>query len=136
MQIPGSSRDHHNNWFGGVYQDEKNFFPQFAIDVDNQRQVFDELRVPDDQWANFVKDRRGAIVGAGLAKRFGLENRRPHPPQETPSSAGRYVGIQHRWHYHWEKRAQDDEISSGSSGTYFEERMPQRLRRAMLAGTP
>jgi putative ABC transport system permease protein len=69
--IPGVKAITHNHWFGGVYQDEKNFFPQFAIDVENQRQVMNELVVPDDQWQNFAKDQQGAIVGAALAKRFG-----------------------------------------------------------------
>jgi putative ABC transport system permease protein len=60
----------HDHWFGGVYQDEKNFFPQFVIDVENQRKVYPEFKVPDDQWNNFVKDRQGAIAGARLAERF------------------------------------------------------------------
>jgi putative ABC transport system permease protein len=60
-----------DNWFGGVYQEEKNFFPQFAIDVDDQRQVFPEMTVPEDQWKAFLEDRQGAIVGAATAKRFG-----------------------------------------------------------------
>ena len=71
LRIPGVKAITHNNWFGGVYQDEKNFFPQFAIDVENQRTVLPELKVPDDQWANFVKDRQGAIAGAKTAARFG-----------------------------------------------------------------
>jgi putative ABC transport system permease protein len=70
LRIPGVKAVTHNNWFGGVYQEEKNFFPQFAIDVENQRQVVPELMVPDDQWATFVKDRQGAIAGAKTAKRF------------------------------------------------------------------
>jgi putative ABC transport system permease protein len=60
----------HNNWFGGVYQDEKNFFPQFVIDPENQRQVMTEMKVPDDQWKTFLQDRQGAIAGATIAKRF------------------------------------------------------------------
>jgi putative ABC transport system permease protein len=60
----------HNNWFGGVYQDEKNFFPQFVIDPENQRQVMTEMKVPDDQWKTFLNDRQGAIAGASLAKKF------------------------------------------------------------------
>jgi putative ABC transport system permease protein len=70
LRIPGVKAVTHNNWFGGVYQDEKNFFPQFAIDIENQRKVLPELKVPDDQWANFVKDRQGAIAGAKTAARF------------------------------------------------------------------
>src|SRR6266404_4184286 len=71
LQLPGVKAVTHNNWFGGVYQDEKNFFPQFVIDIENQRQVMTEMRVPDDQWKNFVNDRQGAIAGAKTAARFG-----------------------------------------------------------------
>src|SRR5437763_13747577 len=71
LTIPGVKAVTHNHWFGGVYQDEKNFFPQFVIDVENHRRVYPEFVVPDDQWNNFVKDRQGAIAGANLAKRFG-----------------------------------------------------------------
>ena len=30
QRIPGVKVSLHNNWFGGIYQDEKNFFPQFV----------------------------------------------------------------------------------------------------------
>jgi len=71
LRIPGVKVATHNNWFGGVYQDERNFFPQFVIDPDNQLQVMTEMKVPDAQWKNFLNDRQGAIAGASLAKRFG-----------------------------------------------------------------
>jgi putative ABC transport system permease protein len=70
-RIPGVKEVGFANWFGGVYQDERNFFPQFAIDTDNQRKVFPEFAIPDDQWDAFVKDRQAAIAGAATAKRFG-----------------------------------------------------------------
>lgn len=57
--IPGVKAVTHNHWFGGVYQDEKNFFVQFVIDPDNMRKVMSEFEVPDDQWASFLKDRQG-----------------------------------------------------------------------------
>ena len=69
--IAGVKAVTHNHWFGGVYQDEKNFFVQFVIDPENMRKVMNEFVVPDDQWANFVKDRQGAVVGVKTAKRFG-----------------------------------------------------------------
>lgn len=59
------------SWFGGIYQDPKNFFASFSVDPDTQRLVFPELAVPDDQWKAFLDDREGAIVGARTAKRFG-----------------------------------------------------------------
>lgn len=70
LRIPGVKFVTFDNWFGGVYIKESNFFAQFAIDVDNQRNVFPEFKVPDDQWNSFVEDRQGAIVGADTAKRF------------------------------------------------------------------
>jgi putative ABC transport system permease protein len=69
--IPGVKFVTQDHWFGGVYQDEKNFFPQFAIDVENHRKVYPEFIVPNDQWNTFVNDQQGAIVGARTAKRFG-----------------------------------------------------------------
>lgn len=71
LRIPGVKLVTYSNWFGGVYQDERNFFPQFAIDVDTQRQVYPEYIVPDEEWKKFAEDREGAVVGAALAKRFG-----------------------------------------------------------------
>lgn len=69
--IPGVKYVTHDHWFGGVYQEEKNFFPQFVIDPGNHLKVYPEFVVPDDQWNNFVKDQQGAIAGAKTAKRFG-----------------------------------------------------------------
>jgi putative ABC transport system permease protein len=70
LRVPGVKEATFDNWFGGVYQDEKNFFPQFAIDVEHQRQMFPEFVVPDDQWAAFAADRQACIAGEELAKRF------------------------------------------------------------------
>jgi len=69
-RIPGVTLVTHANWFGGVYQDERNFFPQFAIQDETYRQMFSEFIVPEDQWNAFVGDREGAIVGEDLVKRF------------------------------------------------------------------
>ena len=69
-RIPGVTLVTHANWFGGVYQDERNFFPQFAIQDETYRQMFSEFIVPGDQWNAFVGDREGAIVGEDLVKRF------------------------------------------------------------------
>ena len=67
---PGVTLVTHANWFGGVYQDERNFFPQFAIEDGTYRHMFPEFIVPDDQWKTFIGDREGAIVGEDLVKRF------------------------------------------------------------------
>ena len=60
----------HASWFGGIYQDERNFFPQFAVDTQTYRDVFTEFVIPDDQWQAFLGDRQGAVVGKATAERF------------------------------------------------------------------
>jgi putative ABC transport system permease protein len=70
LRVPGVTQATFANWFGGVYQDERNFFPQFAIDREHYREVFTEFIVPDDQWRAFLADREACIVGETLMQRF------------------------------------------------------------------
>lgn len=70
LRIPNVKQVTFANWFGGVYQDERNFFAQLAIDDETYRTVFPEVVISDDEWKSYMDDREGAIVGADLAKRF------------------------------------------------------------------
>ena len=127
LTIPGVKAVTHNHWFGGVYQDERNFFPQFAIDVENQRQVMTELVVPDDQWQNFVKDRQGAVVGARTAQRFGWK-----VGDRVPIKNSLY-GPTKTWEfnidgiYHSE-RPGGDESQFGLQWKYFDENVPEVMK--------
>ncbi len=60
-------------WFGAIYQEPKNFFPQFAIDTETYRTVFPEFEVSDGEWQGFLADQEGAVVGRVTADRFGWE---------------------------------------------------------------
>lgn len=71
LKSPGVKEATYANWFGGVYQDEKNFFPQFAIDHETYRDIYNEFLVPEDQWKAFLADRQGAVAGKSTADRFG-----------------------------------------------------------------
>ena len=126
LRIPGVTYVTHNNWFGGIYQEEKNFFPQFVIDPGSQRQVFPELIVPDAQWNAFVKDRQGAIAGAKTAERFHWKIGDRIPIKTTLYGGGSWefnlVGIYHG------KRPQDDETQFWFQWDYFEERIPQGIK--------
>jgi putative ABC transport system permease protein len=121
LRIPGIKAITHNNWFGGIYLDEKNFFPQFVIDPENQRKVFPELMVADDQWDAFLKDRQGAIVGARTAERFHWKIGDRIPIKTTLYGGGSWefnlVGIYHG------KRPQDDETQFWFQWDYFQERL-------------
>jgi putative ABC transport system permease protein len=125
-RIPGVQAVTHDNWFGGVYQDEKNFFPQFVIDPQNQRTVFPELVVPDEEWKNFLNDRQGAIAGARLAKRFGWKIGDRIPIKTSLYGGGAWEfnldGIYHG------KTAKDDESQFWMQWDYFEERVPQGFK--------
>ncbi len=61
------------NWFAGVYQEPKNFFPQFAIDAAPYLAMYPEYRIPEDQLRDFMRDRKGAVVGRKLANTYGFK---------------------------------------------------------------
>jgi putative ABC transport system permease protein len=71
QRLPGVKDVAHSTWFGGVYQDPKNFFVQFAIVPDDWRRMYPEFVVDEAQWKDFLADRQGCYVGAKLAARFG-----------------------------------------------------------------
>jgi len=58
------------NWFGGIYQDEKNFFANFAMEAEEFFQLYPELVVAPKERRAFLADRKAAIIGRKLAKRF------------------------------------------------------------------
>ena len=125
LRIPGVKSVMHDNWFGGIYQDERNFFGQFAIDVENQREMFPELVVPDDQWQNFVKDRQGAIAGSYTAKRFGWKVGDRIPIMGTFAPGTWEFNLDGIYHG---ARPEDDETQFWFHWDYFEERVPDRLK--------
>jgi putative ABC transport system permease protein len=68
--VPGVEAVTHLNWFGGVYQDPKNFFPQMAVDTGTYLDMYPELVLPKAQAEAWKADRTGAIVGRATADRF------------------------------------------------------------------
>jgi putative ABC transport system permease protein len=69
--VPGVTSVTHNTWFGGVYQDPKNFFAQIATEPERILKAYPEVKVPPDQVKAWIADRQGALVGIDLANRFG-----------------------------------------------------------------
>ena len=82
-QIDNVSEATFATWFGAIYQEPKNFFPQFAIDTDTYRTVFPEFEISDAEWNAFLADREGAVVGKGTADRFGWKVGDRIPIQST-----------------------------------------------------
>jgi len=73
MSVAGVSGVTFATWFGGVYQDEKNFFPQYAVDKDTWFDVYSEYVIQKDQREAFLRDRQACLVGKSLGKRFGFK---------------------------------------------------------------
>ncbi len=72
-QIQGVSGVTYATWFGGVYQDERNFFPQFAVDKDTWLDIYSEYTIRPDQRQAFLRDRQACLIGRRLADRFGFK---------------------------------------------------------------
>jgi putative ABC transport system permease protein len=68
---PGVEAVTHLNWFGGIYQDPKNFFPQMAVDTDTFLDLYREFSLPKEQLEAWKADRTGVLVGRATANRFG-----------------------------------------------------------------
>jgi putative ABC transport system permease protein len=67
--VPGVADVTYANWFGGIYQDPKNFFPNEAVSP-NFLEAYPEWQMSAEQRAAFRNTRTGAVVGAKLAKQF------------------------------------------------------------------
>jgi putative ABC transport system permease protein len=80
--IPDVKEVAYANWFGGIYQEPKNFFANEAVS-DNFFDVYSEFVLPPGQREAFHKTRTGAVVGAELAKKFGWKIGDKIPLQAT-----------------------------------------------------
>jgi putative ABC transport system permease protein len=69
-RLPGVTAATHETWFGGVYQDPKNFFMQAPVVPQEFLGMFPEILLPADQLQSWLKTRTGAIVGRKTAERF------------------------------------------------------------------
>ena len=69
--VDGVSAVARSNWFGGVYKEPKNFFPQFAVSQ-NYLDLYGEFVLPDAERQAWNRDRRGALIGRQLADQYGF----------------------------------------------------------------
>ena len=72
-QLDGVADATHLTWFGGVYQRPSNFFGQFPVNPDEYLAMYPEFLLPDDQMQAWRETRTGAMVGRGIADRYGFE---------------------------------------------------------------
>jgi putative ABC transport system permease protein len=70
-QIEGVQRVSYGNWFGGVYINEKNFFPNFCIEPATYLEIYPEFVLDPQAKKAFIADRKGFIAGRKLAAKYG-----------------------------------------------------------------
>ncbi len=123
-RLPGVKDVAHSTWFGGIYQDPKNFFSQFVIEPEQWLRMYPEFKVPEAEWKAFLADRQGVVVGARLAQRFGWKIG-DHIPLKSPGYlGGTSWDFNLRAIYHG-TRPQDDEGQFWLQHKYFYEKAPR-----------
>ena len=69
-------------WFGGIYRDQRNFFPNFSVG-EGWFDVYPEYVISEAHEAAFEATRNGAVVGEALAEKYGWEVGDMIPMQAT-----------------------------------------------------
>jgi putative ABC transport system permease protein len=69
-RIPGVALAVHQTWFGGIYQDPKNFFMQNPVVPEEFLDMHPEFILHPEQKQAWLATRTGAIVGRKTADRF------------------------------------------------------------------
>ena len=134
---PGVQKTAYAAWFGGIYQDPKNFFPNFSVSP-NFFELYPEYVVAPAQLEAWKNDRTGAIVGESLAKRHGWKVGDTIPlqatifPQKDGSNAwplklsgtfkladGKRKGEESQLVFHWEYFDEANQYTDGMVGWYI-----------------
>ena len=69
-KIPGVVSATHQTWFGGIYQDPRNFFAQMPVVPEEFLAMHPEIVLAPDAKKRWLETRTGAIVGRKTAERF------------------------------------------------------------------
>jgi putative ABC transport system permease protein len=68
--VPGVTAATSFNWFGGVYDEPKNLFPNFAVNPDAVGDIWAEFQIDPQALADFRRYRDGALVGYQTMRQF------------------------------------------------------------------
>lgn len=69
-QIPGVKTVSYGSWFGGLYVDERNFFPNFAVEPRTYLALYPEYLLSDSERSAFLREKKACVVGRKTAERF------------------------------------------------------------------
>jgi putative ABC transport system permease protein len=70
--VEGVRQVAHLNWFGGYYQEPKNFLIVMAVEPQTYMEVYgNDIDIPSDARQAFLRERTGALVGETMARKWG-----------------------------------------------------------------
>ncbi len=69
--VPGVAMATHYSWFGGIYQERKNFFPKYPVVPKEWFVAYPELRIDPAQLEAFANTRTGVVVPVEMATKYG-----------------------------------------------------------------
>ena len=72
-RVPGVEAVTFLTWFGGNYQDPKNFFPKMPVVPEEFLDLSPEYQLDDAAKKRWLENRTGAIVGETLANKYGFK---------------------------------------------------------------
>jgi len=82
-RIPGVVSASHATWFGGVYREPRNFFPQLAVEPEYLA-LYPEIVLSHPEREAFASDLQGCVVGRKTADRFGFRIGDRIPLKDSP----------------------------------------------------
>jgi putative ABC transport system permease protein len=68
--VKGVKQVAHAEWFGGYYQEPRNFLVAFGVDPKNYLDIYSELIVPPAQREAFLRDKTAILVGKATADQY------------------------------------------------------------------
>lgn len=72
-RLPGVDLAVFQTWFGGIYQDPKNFFPSMPVVPEEFLNMFPEIVLTPQERDAWLRTRTGCVVGRTTAERFGWQ---------------------------------------------------------------
>ena len=134
---PGVKKSAYAAWFGGIYRDPKNFFPNFSVS-ENYFDLYPEFIVKPEELKAWQTERTGAMVGESLAKRNGWKIGDTIPlqatifPQKDGSNAwplkmsgtfklddSKRKGEENQLVFHWKYFDEANQYTNGMVGWYI-----------------
>ena len=71
--LPGVTHVAVSTWFGGVYRDLKDYFPNFAVESEDYFTMYPEYRIHDAQYTDYLQDMQGVLIGSDVAAKYDFQ---------------------------------------------------------------